>query len=208
MSSYVNTDTPPDAYIDYESIKINIDVGLINTINSRFNNYDIRNPLVGDNINNCMYTIIGSIVVRINRNGTISRIALFPESQGCSYIFIDSTSSFLIIPSNVQDTTSAGAIDNSLRSNKVYIIRLSDGIIFTKTLNELYLTGSNCGFNQFNNRFYYTSYMAGNNKYLKLCYIPITLSNETLTATYTTIKGGLPGKIEFIDSAIRWFEKA
>jgi len=187
-----------DAYIDYESIKINIDIGLINTINSRFNNYDISNPLVGDIKNNCMYTIIGSIVVRINKNGTISRIALFPESQGCRYIFIDSISSFLVIPSNVSDTTSAGAINKSPRSNKVYIIRLSDGIVFTKTLNELFFGGDNCGFNQFNNRFYYTSYMAGNN-YSKLCYIDITLSNETVTAMYTTINGGTVGKIEFID---------
>ena len=173
-----------DAYIDYENIKINIDIGLTNTINSRFNNYDIQNPLVGDIKNNCMYTIIGSYVVRINRNGTISRIALFPESQGCRYIFIDSTSSFLVIPSNVNDTTIANAVDNSLRYNKVYVIRLSDGIVFTKTLNNNLFIQANA-FNQFKNRLYFTSYMQNNA--LKYEFIDLTnpFTTESITSTQT-----------------------
>ena len=174
-----------DAYIDYENIKINIDIGLINTINSRFNNYNIDNPLVGDTKNNCMYTIIGSYVVRINRNGTISRIALFPEPYGCRYIFIDSTSSFLVIPSDLYDTTITGAFDTSLRRNKVYVIRLSDGIVFTKTLNNnLFVTAN--AFNQFNNRLYFTSYMASNYSNYEFIELTNPFITEQITSTQTT----------------------
>lgn len=186
--------------IDSSYLSISVDVNLVNDCLRNKTRITFYNPLVGDIENNCMYTIIGYRVVRINTNGTISTIALFPESEGCNYIFIDSTSSFLVIPSNVRDTTSAQAVNNP-SSNKVYVIRLSDGIIFTKTLNELFVRADSCGFNQFNNRFYYTSNMKDNNKYSKLCYIPITsLSDETLTATYTTINAGYSGKIEFIDN--------
>lgn len=205
----VITQTGASISIDSSYLSISVDVNLVNDCLRNKTRITFYNPLVGDIENNCMYTIIGSRVVRINTNGTISTIALFPESEGCNYIFIDSTSSFLVIPSNVRDTTSAAAlITNSLACNKVYVIRLSDGTVFIKTLNELYLTRTNCGFNQINNRFYYTSYMAGN-KYQKLCYIDITtLSNETLTAIYTTINAeNYSGKIEFIDNNTGFLNK-
>jgi hypothetical protein len=191
----VITQTGASISIDYRSISV--DVNLVNDCLRDKTRITFRYPLVGDIENNCMYTIIDYTVVKINKNGTISTIALFPESQGCGYIFIDSTSSFLVIPSNVKDTTSAQA-QNNPNVNKVYVISLSDGTVFTKTLNEILSIGGNCGFNQINNRFYYTSNMKDNNYYQKLCYIDITLFTETLTAIYTNINGGNTGKIEFI----------
>lgn len=177
----VITQTGASISIDYRSISV--DVNLVNDCikNKRIINFD--NPLVGDNINNCMYTIVDSIVVRINKNGTISTIALFPESQGCGYIFIDSTSSFLVIPSNVKDTTIAGAYDNRLMCNKVYVISLSDGTVFTKTLNNnLFITAN--AFNQFNNRLYFTSYMSSN--YAQYEFIELT--NPFITEQITSIQ--------------------
>jgi hypothetical protein len=166
----------------------------------------LQYPLVGDPINNCMYTLIGrngisnDYVVRINANGTMDKICDYVERYGCSHIFINAESTHLIIPSENDDATSPQAIDNTLVCNKVYTVNIATGIIKTITLTTLNPTLTH-GFDKTTRRFYYTSHMAAT--YLKLAYvtIPADYDSATLSATfYTNIMVGDNSKIEFIDS--------
>jgi hypothetical protein len=152
-----------------------------------------------------MYTIINdgtnNIVVRINKNGRMKKICNHLENRGCREIFINSDSTYLIIPSNVRDTTSPDSVDpNSLTTNKVYLVNISTGVITTITLTDLKAGGAR-GFDKATRRFYYSSFMSLN--YRKLCYvtIPEDYSSAVLSATYfKNISGPSSGKIEFINS--------
>jgi hypothetical protein len=167
---------------------------------------DLVNPMVGDPINDCMYSLINGsvnkIVVRINKNGSADRICDYPEAVSYRQIFINSDSTYLIIPSDNYDTLSPASAQPLLpRPNKVYLINILTGVISTITLTDLNVSSSS-GFDKLSRRFYYLSYMDGPTKYLKLCYvtIPANYSSATLSATYYSNIGSTIGNIEFIDS--------
>ena len=192
----------------FTTINVSLNIIISSKNDSNYNSKiitEFANPFVGDPINGYMYTIINAgtnnIVVRVNKNGIIKKICNHLENNGCRQIFINSDSTYLIIPSNVRDTTSLDAQEpNILVSNKVYLVEISTGVIRTITLNILNANAT-FGFDKLTRRFYYTSFMSLN--YLKLCYvtIPSDFSSTTLTATYYTgVSVSVSGKLEFINS--------
>ena len=195
--------------ISYTGININLDLITNCQTDSEFqqNLTDIVNPMVGDPINDCMYTLIdgttNKIIVRINKNGSADRICDYPDSSGYFFrhIFINAESTYLIIPSNNADTLSPLASQpNQPKANKVYLINISNGAVSTIILTDLNGNLSH-GFDKLTRRFFYSSYMASNDR--KLCYvtIPANYSSATLTATYySNITLSSASKIEFIDS--------
>jgi hypothetical protein len=178
----VITGTPTS--IDSTYSEIAVDINLVNECKNTLPIITFTNPLVGDpNDFNFMYTIVQNDVVRIDSAGTVTKIATFPESNGCRYIYICNSSSFLLIPSNVLDTTLSGAHNSDLVYNKFYVIDLSNGIVYTKTLSNNIFRFSNM-FNQFNNRVYFTSYMQATYNIHQF----FELTNPFLTETVTSIQ--------------------
>jgi hypothetical protein len=170
--------------------------------NSIFTN--LNNPLVGDPINNCMYTLISgtytnNFVVRINANGTMDKICDYVENQGCRHIFINAESTHLIIPSKIIDTVDSGSV-LSPGINKIRLVNITTGIIKTITVTSLNADITH-GFDKLTRRFYFTSSMR--DTYLKLAYvtIPADYESATVSATfYTSLSAGNRTKLEFVDS--------
>jgi hypothetical protein len=194
--------------IDISYTNINTSLDLVdkckNDTEIQQNLINIFQPLVADPINDCMYTLIDGvgtnlIVVRINKNGTTDKICDYPQNSGCQEIYINSDSTYLIIPSNLNDTSSPLSIDSEPRINKVYLVNISTGVISTITLTDLKIIGGG-GFDKTTRRYYYASAMALN--YLKLCYvtIPADYSSAILSPNYTNINIISEFKIEFLDS--------
>lgn len=166
---------------------------------SSVNSY-FRNPFVADSVNNCMYTVIDNKVVRVTISGRIELIGTYSSifNFGCRFIFINSTSTHLIIP---YFNNFAGSGIN----NTIYTFKISNGELKTITLSDDD-DGGTYGFDKTTNRLYYTTPNTHVNGE-QLCYITIPdfTQDRTLAATFgfssiTNIND--KGKIEFISSTI------
>ena len=204
----------PSVSLDTASTIVNTNLDIITK--SKNDSTFIKNTIlqryalsyVADTINNCMYSVIfipnettTGVVVKINANGSMNKLCNYPENAGSANIFINSDSTYLIIPSNLRDTISPDTMQpNSKTSNKIYLVEISTGVIKTIKLTEL-PTHTTGGFDKATRRFYYSSCMALN--YLKLCYvtIPSDYSSTTLTATYlNNVIWANANRLEVIDS--------
>ena len=181
----VITGTPTS--IDSTYSEIEVDINLVNECKNTLPIITFTNPLVGDpNDFNFMYTIVQNDVVRINSAGTVTKIATFPESNGCRYIWICNSSSFLLIPSNIVDTALPGGHTvNPVASNKFYVINLSNGMVYTKTLSNNIFHYANM-FNQFNNRVYFSSHMQATWGIHQFFELTNPFVSETVTSIQTT----------------------
>jgi len=185
-------------------------ISLINTCKNDLDSRNklvkqISNPLVADPINNCMYTIVGTKLVKITKSGLLEEIGNYPSELafGCRFIFINNASTHLIIPKF--DGSSSASVSN----NKVYLI----GII-TKQIKEITLSDiddrGTYGFDKVNNRLYYSTTSAHPTNRYELCYITILdyTINSTLSATFgfsdisANEELNNKGKIEFISGTI------
>jgi len=187
----------------YTNINLNLDISLNCKKDKDYQRNlvtSFQSPFVGDSINDCMYTIVyANDVVRVNKSGTMNKIATFPNNLGCLQIFINANSTYLIIPSNESDTTMPGVVNTDLRPSKVYLVNILTGVINTITLAESN-NGIAYGYDKLTRKFYYSSNMA--NSYLGLAYItiPSDFSSATLSPTYTSLLFSSSAKLEFVDS--------
>jgi len=198
-----NLRVDPDAYIDILGISTTIPQSLVDQCISATPGQNITNPLVGDTINNCMYTLLGNgtnnYIVRINPgNGLITKLGTFQESRVLQ-IFIDATCTYLIIPSCIQirpDYVSTLATN----VGAVYIFTIATGAIATLTLTTLAVF-NDFAFNPFNNILYYSSAMA--NSYFAVISVPVNFSsNTTPTSTRAANSNSLfngTGNVIFTD---------
>jgi hypothetical protein len=185
----------------YTTINDTVDIVKFCDNDSSYNAKKIRinNPIVADTINDCIYTIYNTDVIRINISGTADKIATFPNDSGCRAIFINANSTYLIIPSNLEDTTMPGAQSPDPRPNKVYLINISTGAINTIILAESNIN-TQYGFDKLTRKFYYGSYMAINRGKMAYVTIPSDYSSATLSPTYSSLDFTAGAKLEFIDS--------
>ena len=185
----------------YTTINDTVDIVKFCDNDSSYNAKKIRieNPIVADTTHDCMYTIYESDVIGINISGTADKIATFPNNLGCRAIFINANSTYLIIPSNLEDTTMPGTANPDPKPNKVYLINISTGAINTITLAQSNLNVK-YGFDKLTRKFYYTSNMASNDGSLAYVTIPSDYSSATLSPTYYSFDARDAAKLEFIDS--------
>ena len=189
------------ANIDHSRIEINIDIDLRRDCLSKYRNTKIINPIVGDDANKCMYTVLDSKIVRINKNGKVTTICDFPEST-IRHIFITSNNEYLVIPSNIfsYDNLSAPGQPNtfiSRHANKIYVVKISDGSIYINTTQIEYNSGEGFGFNPFNNKIYYASSETAT--YSQRFMSTIVFSNNIINSAPSGIPVTLINSVTFSD---------
>jgi len=207
------TGTPLTIDTTYTTINTSLDIVEKCKNDSEYKKRDISEficPLVGDPVNNCMYSMVrlkpsAISVVKISNNGLVSKICTYSENQAAISIFINIESTYLIIPSNIRDTTSPNAIDLSQYFSKVYLINIATGAISIITLTELN-QGTGYGFDKLTRRFFYRSAMASQ-QFEKLCYvtIPADYSSATLSGSYfVDVSKASVGRIQFVSSIMAY----
>ena len=192
-TSAVITGTP---VIDRGKTTVTIDPTIQTISSSNYTIQTFNNPVVGDNNRCCIYTLINSNIVRVNKNGTVELICSFPEST-IKHIFITRYSGFLIIPSNNFSNDNFGTLYFSPHANNVYVVNISSGTVYINTTQIAYSPGLGFGFNQFNNKIYYgsaevatygTSYMS-----------TIVFSTNMINSSTTGILKSLTNSLVFSD---------
>ena len=190
------------ANIDHSRIEINIDIDLRRDCLSKYRNTIIINPIAGDDANKCMYTVLDSKIVRINKNGKVTTICDFPEST-IRHIFITSNNEYLVIPSDIfsYDNVNAPGQTNlpydTRHANKIYVINISSGSIYINTTQIEYNSGQGFGFNPFNNKIYYASSETATYAESFMC--TIVFSNNIINSAPSGIPAILNNSVSFSD---------
>jgi hypothetical protein len=188
------------ANIDHARTVVTVNVNLQNQCLQRHPKREIYNPIVGDDDNNCMYTILNSKIVRIFPNGSTDTICNFPEDN-IRYIFITNDGDYLVIPSNIFSQDNVNPLGQSNlpyqagHTNKIYIVCLTTKTVFTNnTQKEFYYR---LGFNKFNNTIYYSS--AETATYSDNYMSTIVFSNSNIPSIISNIPSLVDNNVIFTD---------
>jgi hypothetical protein len=195
------------ANIDHDRTIINIDIKLRNDCRLKYKNTTIYNPIVGDDVNKCMYTVLDSKIVRINKNGKVVNICNFPESS-IRDIFITSDKSHLVIPTSIFSRENINEFGQTnlpyiaSHANKIYVINISTGTIYVNSTTVEFVRIN--GYNSFTDTIYYQS--SETNSYLYIHQSVISKSNSNLTSIRSVINSpNLTGGNRVIFSATNTF---
>ena len=188
------------ATINHDRTVIDIDINLQDNCIKKYTKQTIYNPIVGDDVNKCMYTVLNSKIVRIDKNGQFNTICSFPEDR-IRHIFITLDSNYLVIPSNdfssdnVNPPGQSNLQYNASHSNKFYIINISTQITYINTILPHFY--SSLSFNKFNNTLYYS--IADTIGYGDMHTSTVVFSNSQIASIKSNISNLIEPKFIFTD---------